>query len=64
MNTRDPRIERYERDEDGHWIYLKAGFCDAENPTCHTIVESSRFLAFAHTIEQCNCKDCLKRTDQ
>jgi hypothetical protein len=52
-------IQRQERDEDGYWIYLKSGWCDAENPNCHVIVESTKREALAHRAMRCQCNNCL-----
>jgi hypothetical protein len=55
MKRNDWRIDFTERDDDGFWIYLKDGYCDAQNPQCHSIVESSKRAALQHDIARCHC---------
>jgi hypothetical protein len=52
-------IKRQGLDEDGFWIYLKSGWCDTENPGCHTIVEATRDEAHAHRVHRCRCRSCI-----
>ena len=60
-NVRD-KIETQERDEDGYWVYLKAGWQDSHNPGCHTIVEDSKAEALRKAREAipCKCKECTR----
>lgn len=55
------QFQRYESDEDGHWIYLKSGWQDAENPLCHTIVETTKSAAFRHDAKPCECRECANQ---
>lgn len=59
MDQSDKVQERYS-DDDGHWIYLRRGFCIDEQG-CHTIREDSERLANKKLcmVETCTCADCV-----
>ena len=60
MSIPHKAIKLRERDEDGCWIYLRDGFCDAQNPGCHTIVEADWSEVFLHDVIPCRCAGCVK----
>lgn len=55
------RVDDAEKDEDGVWIYLKDGWQDSTNPTCHTIHEDTwkDAIAVLKATEPCSCKGCI-----
>jgi len=58
----DKRIEKLEQDEDGWWLYLANGYCNASDPGCHQYHENTKAEVLrAHSLytEPCYCKGCL-----
>ena len=56
------KVDAFEHDEDGYWVYLKDGYC-WEFPGQHTIHEDaiSRVLECVREAAACTCPECGTR---